>query len=374
MQRGGGSKDTWILASGPVDTFSLLTPADQPVELTRAANDLPSRVADNIFWLGRYAERAEDTARLLRSILTRLTGEERASGKSEISYLWQVFRCLRYATPQPPEPGNRDLAEELEQELLKMVFESDRQGSLRATLQRLSRISSIVRDRLSVDTVSILSQLHVRGRPSRHRSLGDVLLVLNRRITTLAAFRGIEMENITRGPGWRFLNIGRRLERVTHIIQLFRGLLVGYQPGGLLLLEMLLEVADSSMTYRSRYFTTLQPEPVLDLLMKDETNPRSLAFQLADLRGHLLYLPRLNSQGGLNQDQERIDELLASLRQADTRSLCVPDANHFRPQLAALLDRIAEAVPALSNAITHHYFSHAQTTRQLASLQPLKAS
>jgi hypothetical protein len=73
MQRGGGSKDTWVLSSGPVDTFGLLAPPGQPVELKRSANDLPSRVADNVFWLGRYAERAEDTARLVRTILARLT-------------------------------------------------------------------------------------------------------------------------------------------------------------------------------------------------------------------------------------------------------------------------------------------------------------
>jgi uncharacterized alpha-E superfamily protein len=95
------------------------------------------------------------------------------------------------------------------------------------------------------------------------------------------AFRGIEMENITRGPGWRFLNIGRRLERSAHLTQLLRGLLVSYSPDCSPLLEMLLEVADSSMTYRSRYFTTLQPEPVLDLLMADENNPRSSGISVS---------------------------------------------------------------------------------------------
>lgn len=369
MQQGGGSKDTWVLSSGPVDTFSLLTPPDQPIELTRSANDLPSRVADNVFWLGRYAERAEDIARLLRSILARLTGEARASGKTELGFLLQMYRCLRAAPEWPAADSPSDLARELEQELLSMIFDRERAGSLRETLQRLGRVAAIVRDRLSTDTLRILSQLAIRTRPKTGPALGDALSFLNRTIITLAAFRGIEMENITRGYGWRFLNIGRRLERSGHFIQLFRGLLVWYAPGSERLLEMLLEVADSSMTYRSRYFTTLQPAPVLDLLMTDESNPRSLAFQLADLSEHLAHLPLLKSRAGVTREQQMIAESLARLRQAHIHTLCQPDDRHFRPQLAALLDSVAAMLPALSNAITHDYFTHAETTQQLASLE-----
>lgn len=374
MQRGGGSKDTWLVSSGPVDTFSLLIPADQPVELKSSATDLPSRVADNVFWLGRYAERAEDTARLLRSILARLTGEERPSGKTELAFLLEMYRCLRPSFEMRVEDFKGDLAKELEQELLLTIFDEDRPGSLLETLQRLNRVAAIVRDRFSADTLRILSQLSLRARPKGSMPLGDLLSLLNRYIITLAAFRGIEMENITRGRGWRFLNIGRRLERSWHLTQLFRQLLVSYVPDSAPLLEMLLEVVDSSMTYRSRYFTTLQPAPVLHLLMIDETNPRSLAFQLADLSEHFAHLPRLKVQAGLSREQEMISETLARLRQADIRALCQPGADHFRPRLASLLDAVADMVPAVSNAITHSYFSHARATQQLASLETGQAT
>ena len=367
MQQGGGSKDTWVLSSGPVDTFSLLAPPDQPVELRRSTNDLPSRVADDVFWLGRYVERAEDTARLLRTILTRLTGEARASGKTELTLLVQIYGCLRPSFGLTDTP-KADLAGELERDLFLTIFDETRAGSLRDTMQQIDRVAVSVRDRLSTDTLRILSQLGIRTRPKGYVPMGDVISLLNRAIIALVAFRGIEMENITRGPGWRFLNIGRRLERSSHLTQLLRRLLVSYQPANAPLLEMLLEVADSSMTYRSRYFTTLQPEPVLDLLIADENNPRSLAFQLADLSEHFARLPRLKSQVALEQQQQMVARSLNRIRRADIQELCQANADHSRPHLAELLDSIAVMLPEVSNAITHGYFSLAQVSRQLASL------
>jgi len=369
MQQGGGSKDTWVLSSVPVDKFSLLEPPDQPVELKRSTNDLPSRVADNVFWLGRYAERAEDAARLLRAILIRLTGEARASGKTELALLAQVYCCLRPSYLSSADLAKGDLGGQLEKELLLSIFDETRPGSLRETMQQIDRVAAGVRDRLSTDTLRILNQLSVPNRPSGYLPSGDVRSLLNAIITTLAAFRGIEMENITRGPGWRFLNIGRRLERSAHLTQLLRSLLVSYSPDRTPLLEMLLEVADSWMTYRSRYFTTLQPAAVLDLLMADESNPRSLAFQLADLGEQFVCLPQLKPQAALDREQQLVAEALSRIRQADINALCLAEADHFRPALAKLLDAIASMLPMVSNAIAHGYFSLAQTSRQLASLQ-----
>ena len=103
------------------------------------------------------------------------------------------------------------------------------------------------------------------------------------------------MENMTRGPGWHFLSIGRRLERSVHLVKLFRTIIVPLNPQTWPALEMLLEVTDSSMAYRSRYFTILQPAPVLDLLMNEEANPRSLAFQAKDLSEHCRSLSSMPS-------------------------------------------------------------------------------
>ncbi|MEW5975234.1 MAG: circularly permuted type 2 ATP-grasp protein [Acidobacteriota bacterium] len=367
MQQGGGSKDTWVLSSVPVDTFSLLAPPDQPVELKRSTNDLPSRVADNVFWLGRYAERAENSARLLRTILTRLTGEARASERPAPALLVRMYDCLRPLPTASAENPKGDLLGELERELLLTIFDETRVGSLRETMLQISRVAAYVRDRFSTDSLRILSQLGVRSRPRGSVSTGEVLSLLNRSIITLVAFRGIEMENITRGPGWRFLNIGRRLERSSHLTHLLRRLLVPYEPDQGPLLEMLLEVADSSMTYRSRYFTTLQPAPVLDLLMADENNPRSLAFQLADLGEHFESLPPLRTTAAIDDERRIIAQLLDRIRRADIHALCEANTAHFRPLLAELLDAVSAMLPGVSNAITHSYFSLARASRPLAS-------
>jgi uncharacterized alpha-E superfamily protein len=127
---------------------------------------------------------------------------------------------------------------------------------------------------------------------------------------------------------------------------------------------MLLEVADSSMTYRSRYFTILQPAPVLDLLMNDESNPRSLAFQMKDLSEHCRFLA--GTPAGAEwpmSKQRRLEEAAANLFGADIRLLCMPGAGNIREALDELLSAVDVALPAFSNAITHTYFSHAELER-----------
>ena len=180
---------------------------------------------------------------------------------------------------------------------------SQRSDSLNAILNKAGRVAAHVRDRLSSDLLRIVSQFGTLARAPGASAWGyipaaDALAVLNRCVGALAALRGIEMENMTRGPGWRFLNIGRRIERSIHLVKLFRAIVVPLRPETWPALEMLLEVADSSMTYRARYFTTLQAAPALDLLMNDEANPRSLAFQVKDLTEHCRSLSSMPSGAG----------------------------------------------------------------------------
>jgi uncharacterized alpha-E superfamily protein len=169
------------------------------------------------------------------------------------------------------------------------------------------------------------------------------------------------MENIVRGPGWHFLSIGRRIERSIHLVELLRTIIVPLNIQTWPALEMLLEVADSSMAYRSRYFTTMQPAPVLDLLMNEELNPRSLAFQMTDLFEHCRSLSSMPSGTGWPiLKQQRLELAAANLFAADVRALCEPGANGIRERLDKLLGGVDAALPALSNAITHTYFSHAE--------------
>jgi uncharacterized circularly permuted ATP-grasp superfamily protein/uncharacterized alpha-E superfamily protein len=370
MQRGGGSKDTWVLSNGLVDTSSLQRPRDLPVDLNRGeTSDLPSRAADHIFWLGRYAERGEHLARVLRCILIRLTGESGAPESGE----WESLRKLRACVETPDAPlvmddaqWHLDQSQEFEQGIFSQIFDGQRSDSVNGILNKAGRAAAHVRDRLSTDVLRIVSQFGALARAPGalawgYIAAGDALAVLNRCVGALAALRGIEMENMIRGPGWRFLNIGIRIERSVHLVKLFRAIIVPLRPETWPALEMLLEVADSSMTYRSRYFTTLQAAPALDLLMNDEANPRSLAFQIKDLTEHCRSLSSMPSGAGWPvSKQRRLEETASNLFRADVGSLCAPDTNGFRATLDELLSEMEAELPTFSNAITHTYFSHSE--------------
>ena len=263
MQRGGGSKDTWVLSDGPVSPMSLLAPPSVKIQRERRSGDLPSRVADNLFWLGRYAERVEHSVRLLRSVVSRLTDDS-----SEVTHeRTALIRVLVSLELVPAGLRTSMPVRELEQQFLSSVFKQGPGTRLRETLEELRRIASDVRDRLSIDTWRILNQLRQDFRQRHGRvQLDEALLQLNRMITDLAAFSGMEMENMTRGHGWRFLDIGRRLERSANMTMLLRASLTAGSPHQAML-GPLLEIADSTMTYRRRYFAQPQLAPVLDLLV-----------------------------------------------------------------------------------------------------------
>jgi len=356
MQSGGGSKDTWVLSDEPVSPVTLLTPQDTPLTVERARSDLPSRVADNLFWLGRYAERSEGFVRLLRSVVARLTDESGATDTPELSALLQTMAAMDLLAGRF---GKRVALAELEQEILGMIFKQRRQGSLRQTLNQVRRFASVVRDRLSADTWRILNQLHHGVRtPSATIRLDTALALLNRTIMDLAAFSGMEMENMTRGHGWRFLDIGRRVERSIQLVGLVRaGLSV--TGGGDAVLEPLLEIADSSMTYRRLYYAQAQLAPVLDLLLRDDSNPRSLAFQLNALADHIDHLPQPPHAPVPTREQILIAHLGAILRGIDIEDLCEARRDRATARLNDLLGRFVTDLQALSDTIAHYYFSHA---------------
>src|SRR5262249_17921968 len=275
MKRGGLSKDTWVLSDGPVSAVTLLPPAPAGLRRDRRAADLPSRVADNLFWLGRHAERAEHIMRLLRAVVVRFMHQDIAEDTSEFAALLQVLVTLDLLPPRMLEPM---AARDLEQEMFTFVFKQTPPSALRTALGEVRRLASMVRDRLSIDTSRILNQLQQDFRLRHGRiQFDDVLAHLNRMITDLAAFSGMEMENMIRGHGWRFLNVGRRLERALNLTSLLNAA-VAVRPSADAMLEPLLEVADSTMTYRRRYFARPQLPLVLDLLLDDYTNTRALAF------------------------------------------------------------------------------------------------
>jgi uncharacterized circularly permuted ATP-grasp superfamily protein/uncharacterized alpha-E superfamily protein len=355
MQRGGGSKDTWVLSEGPVSSVTLLPAAGSAVRPERAGSDLPSRVAESLFWLGRHAERAEHAIRLLRSVVARFTDRDTTDPR-ELSALLHLLVELEML----PERFAQEMPlRQLEEEMLSFIVKENPHARLRNTLNELRRIAAIVRDRLSIDTWRILNQLQQNLRLRRGRvHFDDVLAHLNRMITDLSAFSGMEMENMTRGHGWRFLDVGRRLERAMNAIHLVRQALAA-DPADSAVLEPLLEIADSSMTYRRRYFARPQLSPVVDLLLLDDTNTRALAFQLAAVSDHIRRLPRDPQAPSPTREERLIDRAVATLRQLDPHSLH-RDGEEAVRALSTLLGSIGDDLRALSETITYFYFSHAE--------------
>jgi uncharacterized alpha-E superfamily protein len=169
---------------------------------------------------------------------------------------------------------------------------------------------------------------------------------------------------MTRGDGWRFLEIGRRLERTIQLTELLRYTLVPNPPVDVGVLEAVLEIADSSITYRSRYLTTLQDDLVLDLLLVDEANPRSIAFQLVRLREHIDLLP-VSLQAIRRPTEARLAlALLTAVQLADVRELTRPGS---RAELDLLLQDLSTNLTHLSESLTRAYMSHAMQSRQLAA-------
>jgi uncharacterized circularly permuted ATP-grasp superfamily protein/uncharacterized alpha-E superfamily protein len=358
MQRGGHSKDAWILWDGPVETFSLLPPRDQPLELRRPSIDLPSRAADDLFWLGRYVERAENKARILRTLISRV----RRANAAEFDCLLRLHACLDSRSSTLPKK-RRPTEREFESEIISMMSDGKRRDSLASTLAEVHRVGGIARERLSVDMTRLIGALADSANIEDYMLFVEYSAVLNGCLELLSAFSGMERENITRGPGWLFLSLGRRLERAMQSTRQLREITTPLADRDWPFLEYLLEVADSSMTYRSRYYTTLQPIPMLDVLMADATNPRSLVFQISHLADLYQKLPRC-----MPDDLRTIRDVLGMLQSFDLESLEYPLPGAASPahppgellRLQNSMKALESLLSSWSDNLSNMYFSHAR--------------
>lgn len=206
--------------------------------------------------------------------------------------------------------------------------------------------------------------------PPGMMQFSDVLSMLNQMILNLSAFSGLAMESMTRGPGWRFLDMGRRFERSMYTVSLLRSMLLTVNSDEEKVLDVLLEIADSSMTYRNRYLTSLQLPPLVDLLISDETNLRFLAFQLVGLADHVEQLPREQREPLMTLEQRTVLAALTYTRLRDIDALCIVEKDGTRKQLDRMLGRLSTQLRILSEVITHKYLVHAGPAWQMAEIRP----
>jgi Uncharacterized conserved protein len=335
MQRGGSSKDTWVLGADREDAqLTLLQSTFSPRDLVPFNSAVTSRVAENEFWFGRTCERCESIARLLRVALTTIFQEAPADGEHPVITMARSWSLLGAES-------------DIESELLAACTDENRPFSLAANLRYLNQQAFQLRDRFSADHWRVLNQIQHSPQFNRKLNIDQALAWLDSIIVHMTTLSGFALDSMTRDSGFRFLSIGRRLERLSFMTRAFSvAMTAPCQPG----LTWLLELCDSIITYRSRYMS--QPEwlPVLDLLIRDESNPRALMFQA---RGLYDYLEKLEMKHG-PCGRELMQSGLQKIAELDINVDFTPDSEKMRNAV----DSLHQLCYTLSDQLTSQFFTH----------------
>jgi uncharacterized circularly permuted ATP-grasp superfamily protein/uncharacterized alpha-E superfamily protein len=367
LQRGGISKDLWVLAPAPQKHISLLRQAYGPIVVTRDGSDLPSRVADNLYWLGRYAERLDGTARLLREALGQLL-ELQEQHIAEDNCLYDLLTALELPVA-PFTDSSRARFVPLRRQLLRLLTDVERPGSLPIVFAGMMHNGRAVRDHLGDDSWRLLNRLQrsiqevppgLTAREARERLEGQ--------LTLLAAFSGLNNETMPHHYGWLFLDIGRQLERVLCTLSLFKLAFVTATRPGVALWQVVLSTTDNLTAYRRRYRSALHPKAIIDLLLFDEANPRAIGYQVKRLQRQISRLPHTQSSPYRSAEERLILEVASILQLADIEALAALEINKPDPVLVKLLEDLSRPLDKLSDALAHSHFSHAEVPRQLIAM------
>ena len=355
MQRGGASKDTWVLGErAPSGEQWKAQRTIGVYDLVRRDPYLPSRVVENLFWFGRYCERCDDSARLLRIMLARYVDGDDPQALLAAVDLGESLMLL-------PDEG------ELPERLLAALLGEDWSFSLRSNLQRLQWAASQVRGKLSRENWQALVELQREAQEldTPEPDFAELLDFLNRLVMSLAALSGFALDDMTRDEGWRFLMIGRRIERLQFLSSSLAAFLRGTAAFDQAGLDWLLELGNSSITYRSRYLAVAQLIPVLDLLLLDEQNPHAVLFQLKLVTRTL---KRLNDDFCVPRELAlpRLVERLAhfDLGCLENSLFGETSVRAAVEGLADLLQEIAEVSGQVSDRLALRHFAHVDDVSQ----------
>ncbi|MCG8670091.1 MAG: circularly permuted type 2 ATP-grasp protein [Pseudomonadales bacterium] len=364
-QRGSESKDTWVIASEPEKQISLRSEAASTVkEVSEHSTDLPSRVVENLFWMGRYAERAESALRLLRSVFVRLNGFEYLSEAATQTLL----RSVTHLTNTYPgfTVENSDLFKSPEAELVSVVLDEQRIGGVTSSLLAMLTSAEEVKELLSADTQRVINdigdELETLKSVFKKQLASAPEEALDPLVTALLALSGLCQESMIRGMGWRFMEIGRRFERALQTISLLRATMVPVlnETDEMILLESVLFSVEALITYRRRYRTDMNVASAIDLVMLDETNPRSLIYQLTRLEEHLSVLPKVETMQRLSEKEKLVLEAKTSLQLSDLQRFTQTESDAgIRENLDQALVRIQRLLIEGAGKVSEKYFDHA---------------
>jgi uncharacterized circularly permuted ATP-grasp superfamily protein/uncharacterized alpha-E superfamily protein len=368
LPRDAVSKDVWVIADEAVPVQAGLGLSTPTLPIRRSAGDVPSRVADNFFWFGRYLERMEEAARLQRAMITRLLRP--SPSPRELAEMQLLAGCLSAADMMQ----RQDVTVLSGTMVAGAVLRAFRvQGPMRGLLGQVAGQVDQLRDRLTGEVHAVLSRfrrelteaLRLLPPDSDPRALEQASLLTARILEFAAAVAGLAAENMVRGGGRLFLDFGRRIERAQAILLQLAQVLdqphAATQAGRIeVALRLALELRDSVITYRARYLAVLQPAPALDLILADEGNPRGLAFQLSAIRDLLR---------GLSEEGDSlitaIDPLSHEAAAVISDVLGARDQNAATAILPARLRALEGAVADLSDRVSRRYFAMLPVARSV---------
>jgi uncharacterized circularly permuted ATP-grasp superfamily protein/uncharacterized alpha-E superfamily protein len=345
LQRGAATADAWVLTHGPVGETTLL-PTPERMQVQRASGLLPSRAADNLFWVGRYVERAEATLRLVRAMINRSAEADDAAAQviASITGLLGAWSAVpKDAHLGPAAPTAR-----------VVLTRGDLDGSLSHLTRAARSAASVIRDRFSPDAwraINDLATMMAAPLPPgpTESAIAERVEAALRIISSLS---GLAQENMSQLAGWRFLELGRRIERALLTCRMARTFAEDGAPDGGL--DVLLELADSQISYRQRYVMVAALAPVIDLVMLDPNNPRSVVFQLDRIETHLGALPQHNPTRRLTPVQQIAASIATRLRTADAAK--VDDK---------LIVDVEQSLMKLSDAISATYLTNNERSDSL---------
>jgi uncharacterized alpha-E superfamily protein len=305
------------------------------MRIIRQLGNLPSRAADNLFWFGRYLERGEATLRLARCLANRAADPDASTGAARQSI--EKLKAVLVAWGAIPAEQAKQPAAEVSAAALRDV---ENYGSALSLARAARHAASIIRERLTQDTWRLIGGLEgwLSRAGDRVLSEPEILDSAEGALTTIAALSGLFDENFNRGAGWYFYDIGRRLERGINTCRFARQF--ADKPSTDHNLDILLDLIDSQITFRSRYLTGVALSPVRDMALLDPYNPRSVAFQVAAIDDHIAGLPVLRQDGVLEEPRRLSMQLRAELSTEDAERMDGRAILAIEQKLANLADSI----------------------------------
>ncbi|MCB0667000.1 MAG: circularly permuted type 2 ATP-grasp protein, partial [Saprospiraceae bacterium] len=356
-QSGGISKDTWI-------TGTSLMPKVKPPEikqLKKSQTFIPSSTGENLYWLGRYLERSINLARYLRIVLRQYYEEDSDEPWRDHSML-EILKGLTDLTKSYPGFYNQKVSVEPAKELVELISNYHKPGSLGNTLQSFVRNGYKVRDRLSLDIWRILDSIsgEIEELLRAGQELGLIHAVLDRLIIKLMAFVGLNIDTMSREVTWRLVNIGRFIESSINSAHVLHLLTVKHPPEiERHLLETILMTQESLVSYRYKYRSRIEIDGVLELLVKEELNPKSLIYQINHCDEYLNRISKGDRDNKMNEAQKKLLEISTMIRLSEVERLQGITRGH-RKELKDLLEKIIRNLSEVSDVIYQTYFTHAR--------------